>query len=173
MKCTDVVVLDLEVAVLVVSVDIPFSIWYNKSMNTYEKLMADIKSAMIDKNNVKRDCLRSVVSEIKNQTVNAGKDITEDICLKVIQKSVKQHHDSIENFKMGNRGDLALKEMEELNYLECYLPKMLDEDETKAVIDNILQNIEAIKKNTGLIMKQLPKEVDRKIASRILNGLLK
>lgn len=50
---------------------------------------------------------------------------------------------------------------------------MLDEDDTRVVIDGILQNIEATKKNMGIIMKQLPREIDRKIASRILQGILK
>jgi uncharacterized protein YqeY len=142
-------------------------------MTTYEKIQSEIKNAMRDYNNVKRDCLRSLVSDIKNQTVNAGKEITEDIVLKCIQKSVKQHKDSIESFKAGGREDLALKEAEELSYIEGYLPKMLDEAETKAVIENILMSVEATKKNMGLIMKQLPKDVDRKIASKILSSLLK
>ena len=139
----------------------------------YEKLQSDIKDAMINKNSLKRDCLRSIVSEIKNQTVNAGKEITDDICLKVLSKSVKQHNDSIENFKLGNREDLAWKEREELNYIQIYLPKMLSEDETKVIVDSILNTVEAIKKNMGLIMKQLPKEVDKKIASKYLNSILK
>ena len=140
---------------------------------TYEKIQKDIKDAMFDKNIVKRDCLRSLVSDIKNQTLNAGKELTEEIVLKCVQKSVKQHNDSIEQFKSAKRDDLALKEMEEKNYLEAYLPKMLDESETRKVIDNILQNIEPSKKNMGLIMKQFPKEVDRGMASRILKDILK
>ena len=142
-------------------------------MMIYDKILSDIKQAMIDKDNVKRDCLRSIVSEIKNQTVNAGKELTEDIVLKVIQKSAKQHNDSISQFKAGNRLDLVEKEENELKVIESYLPKMLSAEETHAIVDNILNNIEAIKKNMGLIMKQLPKEVDRKIASAYLNKVLK
>jgi uncharacterized protein YqeY len=127
---------------------------------------------MLSKDNVKRDCLRSIVSEIKNQTVNAGKEITEDIVLKCIQKSVKQHKDSIESFKAGGRDDLAEKELEELKHIEVYLPKMLSEDETKTIIENILTNVEATKKNMGIIMKQLPNEVDKKIASKLLAKML-
>ena len=115
-------------------------------MTTYEKIQSEIKSAMLNKDNVKRDCLRSIVSEIKNQTVNAGKEITEDIVLKCIQKSVKQHKDSIESFKAGGRDDLSEKESEELKHIEVYLPKMLSEDETKILIENILMNVEATKK---------------------------
>lgn len=84
--------------------------------------MNDIKDAMFEKNSVKRDCLRGIVSEIKNQTVNAGKPLTEEICLNVIKKSVKQHIDSIESFKLGKREDLALKEMEELSYIKKFMP---------------------------------------------------
>lgn len=141
-------------------------------MTIYETLTNDIKEAMISKNAIKRDCLRSVVSEIKNQTINAGKELTEDICLKVIQKSVKQHYDSIDQFKAGNRDDLVQKETEELSYLKKYLPDVLDESQTKVIIENLLQTIEPIKKNTGVIMKQLPKNVDKKIASGILNLVL-
>ena len=141
-------------------------------MTTYEKIQSEIKSAMLNKDNVIRDCLRSIVSEIKNQTVNAGKEITEDIVLKCIQKSVKQHKDSIESFKAGGRDDLAEKELEELKHIEVYLPKMLSEDETKTIIENILMNVEATKKNMGIIMKQLPNEVDKKIASKLLTKML-
>jgi uncharacterized protein YqeY len=138
----------------------------------FEKLTNDIKGAMIEKNNVKRDCLRCIVSEIKNQTVNAGKEITDDTCLKVIQKSAKQHNDSIENFRNGNREDLASKEIEELNYISAYLPKMLSESETMEILNTILKSVEPTKKNMGIIMKQLPKEVDRKLASKMLNSIL-
>ena len=142
------------------------------SIQLYDILTNDIKEAMISKNTVKRDCLRSIVSEIKNQTVNAGKELTEDICLKVIQKSVKQHYDSIDQFKAGNRDDLVQKETEELSYLKKYLPDVLDESQTRLIIENLLQTIEPTKKNMGLIMKQLPKNVDKKIASKILNLVL-
>ena len=146
----------------------------------FDTIQKDIKTAMFEKNNVKRDCLRAIISEIKNQTVNAGKEITEDICLKVLQKSVKQHNDSIESFKLGKREDLALKEMEELSYLEIYLPKMLSEENIQTIILKIISDnkIEEVKKNMGQIMKFLnqhpdSKLIDRKIASHYLNVLLK
>ena len=139
----------------------------------YEKIQADIKYAMIDKNTVKRDCLRSLISEIKNQTINAGKEITEDIVLRCIQKAVKQHNDSIEQFTRANRDDLAFKETEEKKYLEVYLPRTLDENETFDVIATILQTIEPFKKNMGTIMRLLPKEVDRGLASKLLKEILK
>ena len=141
-------------------------------MKLFEKITGDVKSAMRDGNAVRRDCLRAIVSEIKNQTINAGSPITDDICLKVLQKSAKQHNDSIESFRIGHRDDLVLKESEELSYIVEYLPKMLDENATKDVIDTILRTVEPVKRNMGIIMKRLPKEIDRKIASKYLNEIL-
>ena len=113
------------------------------------------------------------MSEIKNQTVNAGKELTEDVVVRCVQKAVKQHDDSIAQFKEAGRTDLLEKEEKELAVLKTYLPKMLSEDETKVLIDNVLQTVDAIKKNMGFIMKQLPSEVDRKVAAKYLNGILK
>lgn len=141
--------------------------------NTFEKIQEQIKAAMRANDNTTRDCLRSLVADIKNQSINAGKELTDDVVLKCIQKAVKQHEDSIEQFRNAGRRDLLAKESEEYVILKSYLPKMLSEDETKIILDNILQTVEATKKNFGVVMKQLPKDVDKKLASKLLNGMLK
>ena len=146
----------------------------------YDQIQNDIKEAMKAKDNLKRDCLRSIVSEIKNQTVNAGKELTEDVCIKVLQKSVKMHNDSISQFKSANRTELAEKEENELKILESYLPKMMSELEMQTVILKIIcdNKIPEVKKSMGLIMKHLNElpdknRIDRKYASSYLNVLLK
>lgn len=146
----------------------------------YDIILNDIKQAMLDKNNVKRDCLRTVISDIKNQTVNAGKELTEDICLSVIKKSVKQHNDSIESFKLGNREDLVMKETMELLYLNSYLPKMYSENELDTIVLEIVDKngIELLKSNMGKVMKLLNERedkslIDKKYVSQFLNYILK
>ena len=146
----------------------------------YDKIQADIKDAMIAKDNVKRDCLRSLVSEIKNQTVNAGKPLTEDIVLSCIKKSVKMHNDSIEQFSKNNREDLAEKERNELAYLSVYLQKMHSESMVQTIILDIINTnkIPEVKQNMGKIMKLIAQRpdanlIDKKIASQYLNVLLK
>ena len=154
---------------------------YNIDMNIlYEKIQTDLKTAMVSGNKIKRDVLRTIISDIKNMTVNAGKELTDDICLIAIKRSVKQHNDSVESFKQGKREDLALKEMEELAYIEGYLPKMLPDVEICALIDCIIadQKIEKTKKNFGSIMKllnshTLKDQIDKKVASQYLNKILK
>lgn len=147
---------------------------------TYDTITDKIKEAMKQNDTLVRDCLRGVVSEIKNQTVNAGKEITEDICINVLRKCAKQRKDSILSFEAGNRNDLAEKEKKELELIEQFLPQMLTEEQIqtrvlKLIADN---HIEETKKNMGVIMKalnQLPEKnlIDKKYVSQYLNTLLK
>ena len=146
----------------------------------YQKILDDIKEAMKAHDNAKRDCLRSIVSEIKNQTVNAGKALTEDICMAVLKKAVKQRNDSISSFKLGGRDDLAQKEETELKFIEAYLPKMLSELEVQRIILQIIveNKLEEKKQNMGKIMKFISARpdanlIDRKYASQYLGILLK
>lgn len=142
----------------------------------YDEIQAEIKQAMIAKDNVKRDCLRTIMSDIKNLTVNAGKPITDNICMQVLQKSVKTHNDSIEQFKNANRLDLAEQETTELQYISKWIPKTLSEDETRNVLIDLMktQNIAQGKQNFGMVMKLLKdrSDIDKKLASKILGQLL-
>lgn len=151
----------------------------NNTSELFDKINSEIKSAMISHDNLKRDCLRTVVSDIKNQTVNLGKTITDDVCIKVLQKSVKTHKDSIEQFNSAGRTELSEKETKELQVIESFLPKMFDEEMTKTAIDSLLseKNIEKLKKNFGTIMKEISfsecsSQIDRRLASKYLNSIL-
>jgi uncharacterized protein len=169
----------------------------NNESKIMNKLQAEIKAAMLTKDPVKRDCLRGIVSEIKNQTVNAGKEISDDVCLKVLQKAKKQREDSIACFEAAGRNDLIIKEKYELDCLSDYLPKMLSEDETKEIIKETIQKLMAtnnldisltdriwpfsdihdeisnlIKTNRGNLMKSFSQNVDKKLASKLINELI-
>lgn len=146
----------------------------------YDKITDDIKKAMIAKDAVTRDVLRTLVSDIKNQTINAGKELTEDVVLKCIQKSVKQHNDSIEQFKTANREELLNKELAEKKVLEGYLPKMHSESTVQTIILQIINDnkLPEVKASMGKIMKLLNERedralIDKKLASMYLNSLLK
>lgn len=147
-------------------------------MTIFETLNSEIKTAMLSKDNLKRDCLRFVVSEIKNRTVNANpqKEITDEICLSVLRRSEKTHRDSIEQFSSAGRTDLADKEKLELSVVESFLPRMMSEDETKAALEKYISEngIEPLKKNIGVVMKGISSiaGVDKRVASRILSSIL-
>lgn len=142
----------------------------------YEKIAAAIRVAMLEKDSVKRDCLRYAVSSIKDMTVNAGKPIDDEACLKALKKLAKQHEDSIAHFTQGGRQDLAEKEKMELQVLKSFLPEALSRDQTMALIEHTIESngIARTKKSTGILMKQLKafSNVDMKMASQCLDEIL-
>lgn len=139
----------------------------------YNQIKDDLKVAMLNKDVAARDGLRMILSEINNQNMLYGKEITEELCLSIITKSVKMHNDSITQFKNAGRMDLAEKEEAEVNILKKYLPSILNEDETKIVLKKIItdNNIDLTQRSSiGLIMKHLSnrKDIDKGLASKLI-----
>lgn len=147
---------------------------------TFENIKDDLKTFMKERNNDAVNAIKAIISEVKNQNLLRGKEITEDLVIDVVKKLVKQHKDSIEQFEKSNRNDLVEKESNELVYLEKYIPKMYSLDETKVIVDSIIKEnkLEFSKKSFGLIMKNLKTRNDKNMfdmqtVSSYLNSILK
>lgn len=128
----------------------------------YEKLQEDIKKAMIARDDVKRNCLRGLLSDVKNRTVNEGKPITDDAVAACAAKAVKMRREAIEQFENAGRAELAEKEKAELECISVFVPAVLSEDDTRRLVDAAVASGAA---NIGAVMKAMPKNVDRKFAS--------
>lgn len=139
----------------------------------YSKLAEDMKQAMKDGDNCKRDCLRMVIAEIKDLTVNAGKETTDEVCMRVLRRQAKTHEDSIAQFKAAGRDRLVEKEEAELSVIRAYLPKALGKAETEAAVEKVIADngFEKSKKMMGQIMKELSKipGIDRRAAAAYLS----
>lgn len=143
-----------------------------------ERIDADLKKAMLEKNEAARDALRLVKSELLLKEVEAGHSLTDDETIAVLTKSVKSRRDAIEEFKNGNRPDLVEKEERELAFIVPYLPKTLDAAETRAAIEALTKELGATtKKDMGRVMKELKTRhgasLDGKLASQIVGEILK
>ena len=135
----------------------------------FEKLQDKIKKAMITHDDAKRNCLRGLMSEIKNKTINEGKPITDDAIETCAAKAVKMRRESITQFEAAGRMDLAEKEKTELECLSEFIPIMLSEDDTRKLIDDAITDGA---RNIGAIMKILPKNADRRFASAYVKNAL-
>ena len=146
---------------------------------TYDKIQAEIKTAMRNGFTLVRDTLRMVVAEIKNKTVNEGKEITEEVVVACVKKFAKQCEDSIASATAANRADLVDKAKAELSVVENFLPKMLPEAEQEALCKDLVEKampaygVEPTKKNFGMLMKHIPSNCDKRFCAKILQGLLK
>ena len=126
--------------------------------------------------------LRLVRNAIKNKDIDSRSTInTEPIndtqILSVLQNMVKQRRDSIESFKVASRNDLIEKEKKEIEIINQFLPKQLNEEEIKKIIKKFVSNnnITSIK-GMGQIMKHLKSNynvsVDMSLAGKIAKNSL-
>lgn len=142
-----------------------------------ERIDADLKAAMLAKNEAARDALRMAKSELLLREVEAGRALTEDETVAVLQKSVKTRKDAISEFAAAGRTDLVAKEELELGFLAPYLPKSMDAAETRAAMEAIATELGlSSKKDMGKLMKELKARhpsVDGRLASQLAADILK
>lgn len=142
-----------------------------------EKWDADLKEAMLQKNELKRDTLRLLLSEIKKANIQDGKVITPELEMEVLQRAAKQRQQSIAEYEKAQRQDLADKEKRELEVLLTYMPKQLTEDDLRLAVKSLMAELGvSTKKDLGTVMKALMArhkgQVDGKLANKVLAELL-
>jgi hypothetical protein len=142
-----------------------------------EKLEADVKSAMLAKNEVVRDTLRLILSELKRLDLQEGKTITPDIEADVLLKAVKMRQQSIAEFEKAGRADLVAKEKAELAVIQNYLPKSMSDAEAEAAIHALMTELKITsKKDMGTLMKAVMAkykgQIDGKKTQELLGKLL-
>ena len=143
----------------------------------YDKLMADMKDAMKARNMQTVNAVRGVIAKVKDLTVNAGKEITDDVVLAVVAKGVKQREESITQFEAAGRTELAAGEKAELEFLKGYLPAQLSEAEVADVVKATVAELGATsKKDMGRVMKEVMSRVkgqaDGKLVSKLVGAAL-
>lgn len=103
----------------------------------HEQIKNNIKEAMLSRNLVLLETLRSMVAGFTNELVSKNRKpnemLTDEEALAVISRLAKQRKDSIEQFKKGNRDDLVKIEEAQLAILETYLPKLMDKSEIQKI----------------------------------------
>jgi hypothetical protein len=144
-----------------------------------QQIMAEMKDAMKSKNEGLLRSLRAIKAEIikaKTEPGAAG-EIDEATEQKFLQKMMKQRRDSLEIFEKQGRADLAVKEKEEMEVIERFLPKQLSEAEIKEAVAAIITQTGAsspadMGKVMGLASKQLAGLADGKTISSLVKELL-
>src|ERR1043165_7010806 len=114
-------------------------------MGLEQKIMADLKTAMLAKDEKALRSLRALKAAIllAKTSEGAGGELKEENETKLLQKLVKQRKDSLEIYQQQNRADLAQKEQEEIEVIEKFLPKQLSAHELKAEISSIITEVGA------------------------------
>jgi uncharacterized protein YqeY len=143
-----------------------------------DKINADIKAAMLAKDQDRLNALRAVKSAILLlKTEKGGGEITQEIELKTLQRLVKQRKESAEMYKAQNRQDLYEEEIKQMEVIAHYLPQQLSEAEiTEAlkqlIADNHISGIKEMGKLMGVATRHFAGKADNQLVSNIVKQLL-
>lgn len=138
----------------------------------------EIKKAMLAKDKDRLRALRSIKSLIMLEETKGGeKDVTEEEEMKILTKAAKQRKDSAAIFQEQNREDLASIELAELEIINEFLPKQLNEEEIEAELRDIIKKTGAdgpkdLGKVMGVATKQLAGRAEGKLISQKVKSLL-
>ncbi len=148
-------------------------------MSLADKINNNIKEAMKAKQADRLAALRAIKSEIllAQTSEGAAGNISPETEIKIVQKLVKQRKDSAEIYKNSNRNDLYEKEMNELKFIELYLPAQLSDAELTEIIKKIViqtgaSSIKDMGKVIGLANKEIAGRAEGKVISEKVKQLL-
>lgn len=144
-----------------------------------EQIDADIKQAMLAKDQNKLRALRAIKSMIllEASKEGAGADLKPEEEMRILTKAVKQRKDSADIYRQQGREDLLKTEEDEINIIENYLPKQLSEAELKEKVQDIITRLGAsspsdLGKVMGAATKELAGLADGKTVSALVKQLL-
>lgn len=146
-------------------------------MVLYEKIQSDMYTAMKAGEKEKASTLRTVLAKLKDKQIDTREPLSEKDEIKVLQTLVKQRKESIDLYQKGGRSELAEAESFELEIINTYLPEMMNEDDVRKLIEEIIEQTSAQSMaDLGKVMPQIMKQgkglIDGKTAQRIVSELL-
>jgi uncharacterized protein YqeY len=145
-------------------------------MGLRERLDADLKAAMKEKDELKLSVVRMLKSAVRYREVEGEKAVTLDEAgiLQVVATEIKRRRDSVEQYRAGGREDLARKEEAEIAILQGYLPAQLSEAELRAKVDEVVARVGAKgPRDMGAVMKALLPEVQGRAEGKLVSDLVK
>ena len=146
-------------------------------MVIYEKIQSDMYTAMKAGEKEKASTLRTVLAKLKDKQIDTREPLSEKDEIKVLQTLVKQRKESIDLYQKGGRSELAEAESFELEIINTYLPEMMNEDDVRKLIEEIIEETGAQSMaDLGKVMPQIMKQgkglIDGKTAQRIVSEML-
>lgn len=145
-------------------------------MGIEEKVQADMKAAMMAKDQPKLEAIRAVKAVLL-LLKTSSEGLTEDTAMKALQKEVKKRKESAEIYSAQDRKDLADVELFQAGIIEAYLPKQMDENELRTELQNLIAEVGAssaadMGKVMGAATKKFAGKADGKMISAIVKDLL-
>ena len=155
---------------------------FSEIMSLREKINEQFTEALKSKNKTLVSTLRLILAALKEKDIaNRSRENKEDVkdpeIIKLLRKMKKQRQDAADLYRKGDRQELQEAEIKEIKIIETFLPKQLDEEETKKICKEVIESLQVSSiKDIGKIMGELKKKysdsIDLSKVSVIVRGLL-
>ncbi|WP_142713287.1 GatB/YqeY domain-containing protein [Fodinibius sediminis] len=142
-----------------------------------DQIMADLKTAMKNKQQDRLRVLRSLKAKLLEREISERKEgeasLSDEQAIEVLMKAAKQRKESIEQFQEGGRDDLVASEKKELEIINSYLPEMLSEEEVREVARQKIEQLGArdmsdMGKVMGAMMQELKGKAEGSLVSKVV-----
>ena len=146
-------------------------------MSLYKQIQNDMYNAMKSGNKESVNTLRTTLAKLKDKVIEKRQDLSKEEEVKILQTLVKQRKESIELYEKGGRNELAEAEQKELEIINNYLPKMMDESDIKSIVKTVIDEVGATSMaDMGKIMPEVMKRgkglIDGKSAQKFVQELI-
>ena len=143
----------------------------------HERLRADLKQAMRDRDAMRRDTIRLVEAAIKNVEIEQRSELSDADVLTVVRKQIRQREESIEQFRAAGRDELADVEAAEMAVLQEYAPALMTRDDVVAAARTAIEQAGAAGsgdkgKVMGPLMAALRGKADGRLVNEVVTELL-
>lgn len=143
-------------------------------MNLQQKIEQTLKDAMREKDEDKRNAIRSVLTAVKIKEKELKRSPTETEIQQVIATQIKQRRESAEQYNQAGRSDLAGSEENEITVLQSFLPEALTPEQLNQLIDEVIGEVDAHSpKDMGKVMKVLMPKVAGRAEGKQVNEIVR
>ena len=138
-----------------------------------DRLNEDLKTAMKEKNNIKKNTIQLLRASILQEEVNSRESLTNDQVQDIIMKEKKKRIDALSQFEKAKRKDLVEQTQKELLYINTYLPQPASEYEINNVIEETIKELNATQKEMGMVIKQVREKLKNRADGKTISDKVK
>ena len=143
-------------------------------MSLKEKLMDDLKSAMKDKDTIRKNTVQMVRSAVLQFEKDNKKELDDEGVLEVVARELKRRRDVLPEYEKSGRADLLADINREIEILLAYLPKQLTREELEAIVSDAIEKTGAASmKDMGKIMAFVMPAVKGRADGKEINAIVK
>ena len=143
-------------------------------MSLNKTIIQELKAATKARDAVGKNALRMLRAAVKNREVELRTELDDQEVLRVIRTQVKQHRDSIRQFREAGRSDLAKKEEQELTILMSFMPEQLSEEAIGRMVTQVIAELGAKDmRDMGKVMKALMAKLANSANGKVVNKIVR